>query len=263
MLGLLSCESKKSGDEKEGQVAVNTVPTLETVYAGFYPHDVNAFTEGLQYYNGQLFESTGSPKSLSNTRSLFGVVNMETGEIDVKVELDKRQFFGEGICILNDKLYQLTYKSRVGFIYDFNTFEELGRFQIPGQEGWGLTSDNNDLFMSDGTSYLKVLDPESLKVKKTIGVMQNGVPRDSLNELEYINGFVYANIWLSNKIVKIDPASGEVKGILKFDAFAQEAKAINPKAQEMNGIAYNPETKKMLITGKMWPKIYEVTLLDK
>ncbi|ARS35325.1 glutaminyl-peptide cyclotransferase [Pontibacter actiniarum] len=254
------------GDDRE---KATTVVSNDTIYgpapaeinygvAKAYPHDTNAFTEGLLVHEGKLYESTGSPSDLPQTRSLVGVVDLNTGEIDTKVELDRDKYFGEGIVILNDKLYQLTYQAKKGFVYDLNTFEKLDEFTFPSKEGWGMTTDSTHLIMSDGTSQLTYLDPETLKKAKALGVYDNNGPLKNLNELEYINGYIYANVYTTNTIVKIDPKSGQVVGKLYLTSLAQDAKTKNPASLELNGIAYDPATDKIYVTGKMWPNIYEI-----
>ncbi|MCB0370958.1 MAG: glutaminyl-peptide cyclotransferase [Bdellovibrionales bacterium] len=255
-----SCDDNSS-IPKENKIVVTkvkTTPLINYVYVNSYPHDTNSFTEGFLMYNGDLYESTGATPQLPQTRSLFGVVNKSTGIIDVKVELDKTKYFGEGITFLDDKVFQLTYRAKVGFIYDAVSFKELGRFELPSNEGWGLTTDEEHLIMSDGTDALYFLDPKNLSVVKIIKVSENGYPKHRLNELEYINGFIYANIWMTNTIVKIDITTGDVVGKLDLTPIAEEAKYLYHNIQEMNGIAFDSVTGNVLITGKMWPKYFEI-----
>lgn len=235
------------------------IPSIEYTITASLPHDTNAFTEGLVFYNEQLFESTGSPENLPSTRSVFGPVDPKTGKIDVKAELDRKQYFGEGIAFLNDKVYQLTYTTKVGFIYDAKSFKQLGRFGFSNEEGWGLTTDGTSLIMSDGSNILTYLDPVTLKPIKTLNVRNAGYAEDYLNELEYIKGFIYANIWTKNYIVKIDPASGDVVGLLDLSLLMDKAKSKYKEANVVNGIAYNPVTDKVVVTGKLWPEMYEIS----
>ncbi len=231
-------------------------------YIKSYLHDTTSFTEGLVIHDGKLYESTGSPKELPYTKSVVGVVNLETGKMDEKVLLNRNQFFGEGIAFLNGKLFQLTYKSKVGFVYDAATFKKLREFTIPGNEGWGLTTDGSSLIMSDGTYVLTYLNPENLEVIKTIHVTENGNAKNKLNELEYINGFVYANLWPTNTIVKINPEDGNVVGLIDLEGFSSEVNYLYQNSLEMNGIAYDSGTNKVYVTGKLWPKIYEIELIN-
>jgi glutaminyl-peptide cyclotransferase len=209
-------------------------------------------------HNGDLYESTGATSDLPQTRSLFGIVDLQTGKIDTKAELDRVKYFGEGISILNGKVFQLTYKTKVGFIYDATSFKKIGEFTFPSNEGWGLTTDGINLIMSDGTHILTYLDPNTLQVIKTTAVSKNEYLQNYLNELEYINGFIYANIWTTNTIVKINPGDGKVLGVLDLTALVKEAKKIYPGSREMNGIAYDIAKDKVFVTGKLWPRIYGI-----
>jgi len=247
-------------ENMQNRSRLSFTPTIQFNYGDAYPHDVTSFTEGLLVHDGKLYESTGAATEHSETRSLFGVLDLNSGKIDVKVEIDGDKYFGEGITFLNGKVYQLTYKSRIGFVYDAVTFDQLAEFTIPSKEGWGMTTDGEALIMSDGTHVLTYLNPDNLKVIKTINVTEYGRIKKWLNELEFINGFIYANIWTTNIVVKIDPANGKVVGKLDFSSLAQEAKAKHPGSLEMNGIAFDSSTGNIFITGKFWPKIYKITL---
>lgn len=214
-----------------------------------WKHDSRAFTQGLVIHDGKLYESTGQKQSY------VGIVDIKTGKPDKKVVLDDK-YFGEGITVLNGKLYQLTWQNKVGFVYDVDTFEKLREFTYD-TEGWGLTHDNEHLIMSDGTEKLIYLDTATLKPVKTIRVKdENGGFVTKLNELEYMEGFILANQWESNRVLKIDPDTGEVVGVLDLSPLAQEAKLDNPRADVLNGIAYHPATKLLVVTGKLWPSAY-------
>lgn len=234
------------------------IPEIKFTVENQYPHDINSFTEGFLFHEGKLFESTGSPDNLPQTKSLFGVVDLKTGKIDVKVEIDRNTYFGEGIVFLNDKIFQLTYKNQTGFIYDAKTFKNIGKFNYTNREGWGLTTDGKHLIMSDGTSYLTFMDPTNFSVVKILDVAENGRVQEHLNELEYIKGYIYANIWTTNLIVKIDPNTGDIVGKMDLSALLYESKVRNPDALETNGIAYDSVSNKVLVTGKLWPTIYEI-----
>lgn len=238
----------------------NTVPTIDFICIESYPHDTTSFTQGFLFDNGKLYESTGYVAGLPQTKSEFGIVDLSTGKIDVKIELDKKIYFCEGITILNGKIFQLTYKNKTGFIYNSTTFEKIGEFTFPSREGWGITTDGTSLIMSDGTNLLTFLNPYNFRVTKTIPVTGIGFLKNRLNELEYINGYIYANIWTTNTIVKINPENGKVVGKLNLSNLARKAKKIYPGAMEMNGIAYNVSNDNIFITGKLWPKIYEIKL---
>ncbi|GAO41379.1 glutaminyl-peptide cyclotransferase [Flavihumibacter petaseus] len=234
-----------------------TSPFLPFTVIGVLPHDTSLFTEGLFYANGKLFESTGSPDGLSQTESVIGYHDSATGRFQVKVQLDKQVYFGEGIAQLKDKIYQLTYRNRKAFVYDTKTFKKTGEFAYTNTEGWGLTTDSTHLIMSDGTDKLTFLDPKSPdKPVRILSVTDAGVPRDSLNELEYIHHFIYANVWMHNTILKIDPQTGQIVGKLDLSSITKEIQYRQPGADVLNGIAYDPTRDRLLITGKLWPSIY-------
>lgn len=252
---LIGCNQKSSEKASKEE----PIPSIYVSYVDEYPHDTHAFTEGLLFQNGELYESTGAT-DLPQTRSLFGIVDLSSGEIEVKVELDKEKFFGEGIVILNGRIYQLTYKSRIGFVYDEETYQKIQEFRIPSKEGWGLTTDGTNLIMSDGTDKLTFLDPLSFNTSRTLSVKEKYYAKDNLNELEYVDGYIYANVWMTNEIVKIDTNDGKIVGKIDLTSYATDAKNSFPDAMEMNGVAYNPDRESFFITGKLWPKIYEVKL---
>lgn len=224
-----------------------------------YPHDTAAYTEGLLVYEGQLYESTGSPDNLPQTRSLFGKVDLATGRIEVKAELDRDQYFGEGIAFLGNTVYQLTFKSRTVFLYDARSFRPLGKVAFPSADGWGLTTDGVHLIMSNGSSKILFVDPATRKAVKTLIVRRKSGRVGNLNELELINGALYANVWQTNYIVRIDTATGAVTGRLDLSALAREARKKHRGARELNGIAYDAAAGKVYVTGKMWPQIYEIS----
>lgn len=254
-----SCGTGKKEETKPTKTEpAKTTPVVSYSLVKKHPHDTSAFTEGLLFHDQKLYESTAGTDYLANTKSAFGIVDLEKGKLDIKAELDKKIYFGEGIIILNGKLYQLTYKNQLGFIYDAKTYKKLGQFTYPNKEGWGLTTDGRYIIMSDGTYNLTYLDPSDLKVVKVLAVTENGYAADRLNELEYIKGFIYANIWMTNTIVKIDPKTGKVMEKIELDDLYEEAKTIRPVSLEMNGIAYDSIADKIMVTGKLWPHIYEI-----
>ncbi|MGA1047498.1 MAG: glutaminyl-peptide cyclotransferase, partial [Minisyncoccia bacterium] len=179
-----------------------------------YPHSTNSYTQGLFFSKDILYESTGSPGYLPDTKSVLGVLNLETGAIDVKVELDRDIYFGEGSTILGDEIYQLTYKNQKGFVYDAKTFEQVQTFDFESMEGWGMTNDGANLIMSDGTDQITYLNPENFDIEKQISVKYKGQPQYNINELEYVDKFIYANIYQTNQVVKINPDNGDIAGIL-------------------------------------------------
>lgn len=255
---LLSCKS--GGDNSTSESSNKPVPNIDLVLLNSYPHDTTSFTEGFLFHEGKLYESTGASQELPQTKSLFGIVDLTTGKIQTRVEIDRSKYFGEGITFLNGKVYQLTYKTKVGFVYDAVSFKKLGEFTFPSKEGWGLTTDGTNLIMSDGTYELTYLDPLTFKTIKKLSVTENGFAKDHLNELEFVKGYIFANIWTTNTIVKIDPSNGHIVGQLNLNSLASEALSLYPGSLEMNGIAYDSTANSLYITGKLWPKIYELKI---
>lgn len=217
-----------------------------------WKHDPRAWTQGLLIHDGQLFESTGQKESY------IAIVDIKTGKPDKKVVLDD-QYFGEGITVLNGRMYQLTWQNKIGFVYDLKTFEKVKEFTYD-TEGWGLTTDNQYLIMSDGTEKLIYLDTATFKPVKTLRVKEGDRYVTKLNELEYMDGFILANQWETNRILKIDPATGNVVGILDLTPLAREAKMDYPGADVLNGIAWHSATKLLIVTGKFWPSMYVLQL---
>lgn len=215
-----------------------------------FPHDTGGFTQGLLYRDGVLYESTGL-----NGRSSLRKVELETGKV-LKIHRLEHQFFGEGLADWNDRLIQLTWRSGTGIVYDLNSFEEIERFEYPG-EGWGLTHDGERLIMSDGTPELRLLDPETLAETGRLTVTYKGQGLRGLNELEYIDGKVWANVWPTDHIVMIDPADGQVTGHL-------DLAGILPREQRrgsedvLNGIAWDARQRRLFVTGKNWPLLFEI-----
>lgn len=260
LLFCFSCKTKDKAEEStEISGARNATPVINYVVRNSYPHDTTSFTEGLLIHEGNLYESTGSANDLLQTKSLFGLVDLKTGAIASKAILDREKYFGEGIAFLNGKVFQLTYQTKKGFVYEVKTFKKIGEFTFPSKEGWGLTTDGTSLIMSDGTSQLTYLDPSSFQTLKTLQVTDEYGPVTNLNELEFIRGAIYANVYTTSFIVRIDTASGNVTGKLNLSSLAGEAKMKYPGALEMNGIAYDSTTGKIFVTGKMWPNIYEIS----
>jgi glutamine cyclotransferase len=260
-LAFISCHSNENKNEQGDNHGIFTpVSTINYEVTSIFSHDTTSFTEGLLIHNGKLYESTGCTAELPQTRSLFGEVDLKTGHINPRVEIDKTKYFGEGICFLNGKVYQLTYQTKVGFIYDAKSFKKISEFSFPSQEGWGMTTDSINLIMSDGTNVLTYLDPNNLKVIKKLTVTSNEAVLN-INELEYIHGYIYANIYTTNDIIKIDPANGKVIGKLDLSSIESDQKNKYQRSLEMNGIAFNPSNNKVYITGKMWPNIYEIQFL--
>jgi len=258
-----SCEWDSDRLETESSETKNVVPLIRYSVRGSFAHDTNSFTEGFFIHAGKFYESTGGTSEFSNTKSLFGILDTVTGQIDKKAELNKERFFGEGIALLNNKIYQLTYKSRIGFVYDAKSYKEIKQFSIPTEEGWGLTTNGQEIIMSNGTNELLFLEPENLQLKKKLSVTQNGYAVDRLNELEYINGAIYANVFTSNTIVKINSKTGIVEGKMDLSSLFYASRGIYPGAIDMNGIAYDSASSTIYVTGKFWPKVYALSLQPK
>jgi len=248
------CTDSNSNDE----AFFDKTPSISFTVTTSFSHDTTLFTEGLLVHNGKVFESSGAPTDRPKCNSVIGVTNLATGTFEKKAELDKSTYFGEGIAFFKNKLYQLTYKNQKGFVYDATSFKKIDSFMYSNKEGWSLTSNGNALIMSDGSNNLTFLDPENLKVLKVLQVTENGVARDSLNELEYIKGFIYANIWMNNHIVKIDTGSGKVIGKIDLTGLTNDAFRRNPNIDVLNGIAYDSTNDKIYVTGKMWSRIYQI-----
>ncbi|MEO7936588.1 MAG: glutaminyl-peptide cyclotransferase [Dokdonella sp.] len=225
-----------------------------------WPHDRGAFTQGLIVRDGFFYESTGL-----NGRSSLRKVKLETGEV-MQHETVPNEYFAEGLTDWKDRLIQITWQSKVGFTYDLKTFKPKGHFNYDG-EGWGITHDAKRLIMSDGTSTLRFLDPESFKQTGTLDITYQGKPLANLNELEFVRGRIFANVWQSNVIVVIDPANGRVTAQLNLPALlSTEDRSV--AVDVLNGIAYEAKHDRLFVTGKLWPKIFEIklkptSLLDK
>jgi glutamine cyclotransferase len=257
---LVACNSDKpvEGPVQTNNVTETVTPILNHSVVNKYPHDTTAFTEGFLFHDGKLYESTGSTEFYPYGKSSFGILDLEKGKLEIKSELDKKIYFGEGMVILNNKIYQVTYTTQIGFVYDLKTFKKIGQFNYANKEGWGLTTDGKVLIMSDGTFNLTFIDPETFKVIKTMSVTENGYGLDHINELEYVNGYIYANVWMNNNIIKIDPQSGKVLAKINLNPLFEEVKAAHPSSLEMNGIAYDSLSHRFLVTGKFWPTVYEI-----
>jgi glutamine cyclotransferase len=219
-----------------------------------YPHDINAYTQGFEFHNGDLFEGTGL-----NGKSELRQVNLRTGSVIKSKKLDP-QYFGEGITIIDDKIYQITYQSNKGFVYDIKTMDIVKEFTY-ATEGWGLTHNEEHLIMSDGSNKLYFLDKETFERKKEMEVYDNIGPVYMINELEYINGEIWANVYLTSEIIRIDPKTGKVTGKVNCSGIFDPS-TVNHKTDVLNGIAYDDVTKKIYITGKLWPNIFEVEFLN-
>jgi glutamine cyclotransferase len=244
------CQGSSTG---AGSFPETLSPAMTYEVINAYPHDPTAFTQGLIYHNGYLYESTGL-----YGQSSLRQVELVNGEVLQQVNLPP-DTFGEGLTLWEDKLLQLTWREETGFIYDREDFTLLGQFTYP-TEGWGLTHDGERLIMTDGSHLLYFIDPASFQVTGSIPVLDQGEPVERLNELEFINGRVFANSWLTDEIVRIDPETGEVLGWVELRGLLPEDLR-NPDTDVLNGIAYDPEGNRLWVTGKNWPQLYEIRLV--
>jgi glutamine cyclotransferase len=227
-----------------------SVYTYEIVAS--YPHDVKAYTQGLVFHDGTLYESTGQYGESSLRK-----VELKKGKVKKKLDVPG-QYFAEGLALFNGKLYQLTWQHGKGFIYDLKDFKLEGEFNYDG-EGWGLTTDGQSLILSDGTNQLRFIDPATFRVIKTISVLDGEQPITELNELEYIHGSIYANVWKMDRIARIDPRTGRILAWIDLAGLRPEETLRNSE-NVLNGIAYDAANDHLYVTGKRWPKIFEIRL---
>ena len=221
-----------------------------------YPHNETFFTEGLEIHNGFLYESTGE-----NGKSSLNKSELTSGKTVKSVKLSNK-YFGEGITIFNNRIFQLTYKSKVGFVYQLENMAVIDSFHFESAEGWGMTHDDKNIIMSDGTNILTYLDPVTYKTVKKLQVYDDKDPVVYLNELEYSEDFIYANVWTTNMLVKIDPKTGKVLSKIDLDGILILSNS-SKQVDVLNGIAIDPVTKNMFVTGKLFPKMFEIKLIKK
>ncbi|MGA2882451.1 MAG: glutaminyl-peptide cyclotransferase [Bryobacteraceae bacterium] len=220
-----------------------------------YPHDSTAFTQGLEYHGGYLYEGTGL-----NGRSTVRKVKLETGQVVQRVEVDPF-YFGQGITVLNQQIFELTWKTQTGFVYSQATFRKKQTFNYPG-EGWGLANDGRNIYMSDGTDQIRVWDPLTLQEKRRIMVRDHDEPVMNLNELEWVRGEIYANVWLTERVARISPMDGRVLGWIDLTNILPAADH-KKDTDILNGIAYDALGKRLFVTGKLWPKLFEIKVVPK
>jgi len=253
---LLSSCTNTNNTDSQPATNNNAIPApanLNYTVLNIYPHDVSSFTEGLIWLNGSLLESTGEKGT-----SYLLKVNLQTGKAEKKVKLGD-QYFGEGIAVLNNKIYQLTYQEHKVFVYDMNFNKLPQEFEWP-YEGWGMTTDGKSLIIDTGGSNIYFVNPETFKIERTLGVVNNNGYVSMINELEWVDGYLYANIWQTNYIIKINVQTGLVEGradltdILKMN----HQPDTNTEVNVLNGIAYNAEKKSFYVTGKNWPSLFEI-----
>lgn len=235
-----------------GAAVEAAAPTASAQIVARYPHDPDAFTQGLAFIDGELYEGTGGYGESSLRR-----VDLESGRVLARNDLPRR-FFGEGITGWQDEIIQLTWRAGLGLRYQRASLRERGRFQVAG-EGWGLTDDGRRWIMSDGSAELRFLDPETGAELGRVAVRDEGEPVRRLNELEYLRGEVWANIWFRDLLARIDPASGEVLGYVDLSGLWPEGRR-RQSAQVLNGIAYEPDSGRLFVTGKRWPWLYRIAI---
>ncbi len=239
--------------------AVAQVPIYDYEIVNRYPHNITSFTQGLEFHNGFLYEGTGQ-----KGRSTLSKINLLDGEVLQSKRLASR-YFGEGITIVEDRIYQLTWQSNIVFVYDLESFETITSHYNP-TEGWGLAWDGEQLILSDGTATLQFVDPENFQVQRTVEVSLEGRPIRNLNELEYINGEVWANVWMTNEIVRIDHLTGNINSVVDLNGLVEQTSTGGGDAV-LNGIAWLPSTEpgeqgsgRLFVTGKLWADLFEIEL---
>ena len=239
---------------EDGGGANRSAPVVRYGYEiiATWPHDRAAFTQGLVFRNGGFLESTGL-----NGQSTLREVEVKSGRVLKQVTL-ARQYFAEGLAVVGEKAFQLTWQNHTGFVYDADTFRLEREFSYEG-EGWGLTTDGRALILSDGSSRLRFLDPATFAVTRTVEVTAQGKPVLRLNELEFIRGEIFANVWQTNEVVRIDPITGHVRGAIDFSGLLSP-QDLHPDLDVLNGLAYDAAADRLFVTGKRWPKIFEVRL---
>ena len=255
LLGLAAC-GKPAADKNPSVPALPTAAPAIVRYTcevvATWPHDPRAFTQGLVFRNGSFLESTGL-----YGESTLREVEPATGRVLKRIPVAS-QFFAEGLAVIGDRAFQLTWRNGQGFVYDADTFRQVQEFAYEG-EGWGLTTDGRSLILSDGSNRIRFLDPATFRVVRTIEVVADGRPVTRLNELEWINGEIFANVWQTDEIVRIDPATGRVRGVVNCTGLLAPQDR-GRDTDVLNGIAYDAANDRLFITGKRWPKIFEVRL---
>lgn len=231
------------------------IPVYTYEVVASYPHDAKAYTQGLVIHDGTLYESTGQYGESSLRK-----VELKKGKVKKKIDVPG-QYFAEGMTILNGKIYQLTWQQGKGFIYDLKDFKLEGEFAYDG-EGWGLTNDGHSLILSDGTNQLRFIDPATFRVLRTLSILHNNVPLTELNELEYIHGEIYANVWKTDRIVRLDPQTGRILAWIDLAGLRPD-ETLRSSENVLNGIAYDTESDRLYVTGKRWPKVFEIRLKKK
>lgn len=262
-LGIQTLTATISYDDTTADVSTkitvlnNTKPKIYTYkIVNTYPHDITSYTQGLEFYNGELYESTGQYRE-----SKLRKVDYKTAEVLKNINLQS-QYFGEGLTVLNDKIYQLTWRENTGFVYDVNSFEKLSSFTYgKSNEGWGLCNDGTRIFKSDGTENIWLLNPETLAEEETIQVYREKGKVVGLNELEWVNGKIYSNLYQFNGVAIINPKNGAMEAVIDFSPL-RKLVTQHQGLDVLNGIAYNPDTNTLFVTGKRWDKLFEVEIIE-
>lgn len=248
---LASCNNNTSTENQSTSGAIPAPANMNYTVLNIYPHDTGSFTEGLIWQNNYLLESTGN-----YGKSKLLQVNLETGKPEKSISL-KKQYFGEGISVINNKIYQLTWQEHKVFVYDMNFNKLPQEFEWP-YEGWGMTTDGKSLIIDTGGSNIYFVNPETFKIERTLGVVNNNGYVSMINELEYVDGYLYANIWQTNDIIKINAKTGLVEAKADLTDILKKNHQPDATADVLNGIAYNGVKKTFYITGKYWPAVFEI-----
>jgi glutamine cyclotransferase len=253
-------DDKKLSISEDIKILAPSAPELYTyTVVNQYPHDINSFTQGLEFYKDTLFESTGSG---GGAKSYIRKLDYRSGAVYQQTDLEP-EYFGEGITVLNNKLYQLTWQSGVGFIYDLNSLDRADRFQYgKSREGWGLCNDGSRIYKSDGTEKIWLLNPETMVEEDFIQIVTNKSIFNKANELEYVAGKIYANVWQKESMMIINASTGAIEGVVNLGGLKEQVKQ-HPKLDVLNGIAYHPGRETFFVTGKNWDKLFEIKLLKK
>lgn len=255
-----SCRTENPPPRNAENKSASPTPAAEAPVYGYevvnsWPHDTKAFTQGLIYHDGAFYESTGQVGESSLRK-----VEPTTGKVLRKIDVPA-PYFAEGLALIGGKLHQLTWENQKAFVYDLATFGKLGEFHVDG-EGWGLTEDDTSLILSDGSNQIRFLDPATFAIKRTISVVHKGQPLRQLNELEYVKGEIYANIWHKDQIVRVDPQTGAITGWIDLKGLLPAGQVADGEAV-LNGIAYDEAGDRLFVTGKLWPKVFEIRLKKK
>lgn len=253
---MVSCQQNQSDEAYDPAIAPPPpAPAIPYQIISQFPHDTGAYTQGLQLYRGKMYEGTGDYEASS-----IRITDYKTGKVEKIHKMGSNKIFGEGINIFNGKLYQLTWQNKMVYVYDLKNLDSHESTLNWPYEGWGITNNGKELIISDGSANLYFVDPAGFKVNNTIAVTENGKPIDRLNELEFINGQIFANIYLTADIIRIDPESGHVTGRMRFDNLLQPNEIVQDRTDVLNGIAYDSASNHILITGKRWPKMFEIKI---